>query len=446
MSATFFFRSIMPKAKIVEGVFGEFGQVGRLRPLSAIADGNLAIDKPRGITSAQVVRDLQHAFNPSSLFAPWMAAEQASRQRVSANQKHKRKNKRLDVKIGHGGTLDPLATGVLITGVGNGTKHLPSFLGCTKSYETVLLFGVATDTYDVHGKILSRAPYNQITRDKVEGILHDFRGAIMQRPPLYSALRVQGKRLYEYAREGKEVPREIQERPVTVEELEILDWLDPGVHEYKWPVEEAEREAKEVAEKVLHLDDGSAAQEATLSYPIPVSSHTPNATNELKRRHTMDDDDDNEPEFGLKPASKRRENGREYFMSGALQFADEVDAEISPSKTSGPAETTQDPDHLSVSDKGPPAVKLRMTVTSGFYVRSLCHDLGKALGSLGIMAELVRTRQGDFELGKNVLAYDRLGKGEDIWGPEVAEMLEKWQQRPSNKNDQPVDRSLSPGD
>ena len=407
--------------------------------------GELAIDKPRGITSAQVIRDLQHAFNPSSLFAPWMAAQQASRQRASANQNHRRKNKRVDVKIGHGGTLDPLATGVLITGVGTGTKHLPNFLGCTKSYETVLLFGVATDTYDVQGKILSRAPYNQVTQDQVEKVLGNFRGAIMQRPPLYSALRVQGKRLYEYAREGKEVPREIEERPVTVQKLEILDWLSPGNHEYKWPEEEAEREEKEAAGKVLRLDDGSAIQETTLPTPNPVPSHTPNATKELKRKHTTDDDED-EPEFGLKPASKRRENGREYFMSGALQFPEEDDTEISASKTPGPAEAAQDSGHLSLPDKGPPAVKLRMTVTSGFYVRSLCHDLGKALGSLGIMAELVRTRQGDFELGKNVLAYDQLSKGEDIWGPEVEEMLEKWQRRPSSNNVKHVDRSSSLAD
>lgn len=373
-----------------------------------------------------------------------MAAEHISRQRASINQKHKRKNKRLDVKIGHGGTLDPLATGVLITGIGNGTKHLPNFLGCTKSYETVLLFGAATDTYDVQGKILSRAPYNQVTRDKVEKVLSDFRGAIMQRPPLYSALRVQGKRLYAYAREGKEVPREIQERPVTVEELEILDWLSPGSHEYKWPAEEAEPENKEVAEKMLHLDGGSVIPKTTLPNPTRIPSHTPNATKEPKRKQRADDDED-ETEFGLKLASKRRENGREYFMSGALQFPEEDNTEISTSKTSGSAETAQDYGHLSVPDKGPPAVKLRMTVTSGFYVRSLCHDLGKALGSLGIMAELVRTRQGDFELGKNVLGYDQLSKGEDVWGPEIEEMLEKWQRRPSSNNVKLMERSSSPG-
>ncbi|KAK3069617.1 pseudouridine synthase pus4, partial [Teratosphaeriaceae sp. CCFEE 6253] len=75
-----------------------------------------------------------------------------------------------------------------------------------------------------------------------------------------------------------------------------------------------------------------------------------------------------------------------------------------------------------------PAVRIRMTVTSGFYVRSLAHDLGAAVGSLGIMASLVRTRQGQFELGRNALEYGDLAKGEEVWGEVVEEMLREWQQ------------------
>lgn len=75
---------------------------------------------------------------------------------------------------------------------------------------------------------------------------------------------------------------------------------------------------------------------------------------------------------------------------------------------------------------GPPAAKLRMTVTSGFYVRSLCHDLGAAVGSAALMAELERTQQGQFELGKNVLEYSDLERGESVWGPKVEAMLDDW--------------------
>ena len=72
--------------------------------------------------------------------------------------------------MGHGGTLDPMATGVLILGVGNGTKALGSFLECTKSYETVVLFGAATDSYDSEGKIVARAAYDHVTREAVEAV------------------------------------------------------------------------------------------------------------------------------------------------------------------------------------------------------------------------------------------------------------------------------------
>ena len=77
---------------------------------------------------------MQRVFNTSALFAPWLAAQADARERESRNQRNRRrKHKRLEVKIGHGGTLDPMATGVLIVGVGKGTKALGGFLGCTKS-------------------------------------------------------------------------------------------------------------------------------------------------------------------------------------------------------------------------------------------------------------------------------------------------------------------------
>ena len=133
-------------------------------------------------------------------------------ERENHNQKQKRSRRARQppqVKMGHGGTLDPLATGVLILGIGSGTKSLPQFLGCTKSYECTVLFGKATDTYDTEGKVVARKGYEHITKDMVEQALAKFRGKIMQKPPIFSALKVNGKKLYEYAREGKEVPIEI---------------------------------------------------------------------------------------------------------------------------------------------------------------------------------------------------------------------------------------------
>jgi tRNA pseudouridine55 synthase len=389
-----------------------------------------AINKPPSITSAQVVRDLQKAFNPSNLFAPWLELERSNRGRENKFQKGRRKDKRVQVKVGHGGTLDPLATGVLIIGVGKGTKSLQNFLSCTKAYEAVLLFGAATDTYDVQGRILGKAPYDHITREKVEDALDKFKGKIMQRPPIFSALRIQGKRLYEYAREGKEVPVEIQERPVTVENLEIMEWLAPGTHEYKWPSEEAPPDEQKEAEKVFHFDEdnGKAASPAPDQLSSPESAKRKRSAVELDKDVIVD----------TSPPSKRVNIAvDEPVMSGALPQSLVLSNSESNLKVNGDtSDLTPTPDtaQSTSSIPSPPAVKLRMTVTSGFYVRSLCHDLGKAVGSLGIMAKLVRTRQGDFELERNVLNYADLGKGEELWGPKVERMLAEWNEAEESSN------------
>ena len=315
-----------------------------------------------------------------------------------------------------------MATGVLIMGVGKGTKELRGFLECTKSYEATVLFGGATDTYDTLGKVLRRVEYGHVTREKVENELEKFRGKIMQRPPIYSALRVQGKRLYEYAREGKEVPTEIKERPVEVKELQIVEWLDGGSHGYKLPEEEVEVEAKELAEKVLHLDKAVAGAREDV--------------NGAKRKRELEDCEDGVVS-NKRPALEQEEPDPRTLMSGGLQSPDQKPSEppepVSPKLADGhfhtPPQTSSPP-----PDKGPPAVKLRMTVTSGFYVRSLSHDLGEAVGSLACMSELVRTRQGDFELGKNVLEYEVLDKGEDIWAPHVEELLKQWEQKAAEQD------------
>lgn len=317
-----------------------------------------------------------------------------------------------------------MATGVLIVGVGRGTKHLQAFLSCTKTYEATILFGAATDTYDILGKVLRKAPYAHITREAVEDALENFRGDIKQRPPLYSALRMDGKRLYEYAREGREIPREIQERPVRTESLEIREWLPGGSHQYTWPNEEAGDEERTLAETVLRL--GAPSDPAPIDLKNADELQRTSDSHSTKRRRESEAEDD--AVTTRSPAAKRQELSPAPLMSGALQEALEVDAE-------DPSSLRNQTEESKVSSAGlevrhlPPAARLSMTVTSGFYVRSLCHDLGQALGSSGIMSELVRTRQADFELGVNVLEYEDLRKGEDVWAPKVEEMLARWQEK-----------------
>lgn len=129
-------------------------------------------------------------------------------------------------KIGHTGTLDPDATGVLPVCVGKATKLCDMLTDKDKVYECVMMLGVETDTYDLSGRILER---NSVTasEDEIVAAINSFVGDIMQVPPMYSALKVNGKKLYELAREGKEVERKA--RPVTIFSIDILNISLPEV-------------------------------------------------------------------------------------------------------------------------------------------------------------------------------------------------------------------------
>ena len=129
-------------------------------------------------------------------------------------------------KIGHTGTLDPDATGVLPVCIGKATKLCDMLTDKDKVYECVMLLGVETDTYDMSGRILSKNTVD-VTEKQVEEAINSFVGDIMQVPPMYSALKVNGKKLYELAREGKEVER--KPRPVTIFSIDILSISLPEV-------------------------------------------------------------------------------------------------------------------------------------------------------------------------------------------------------------------------
>ncbi len=124
-------------------------------------------------------------------------------------------------RIGHGGTLDPMATGVLPVFVGRATRGVEFFEHAEKTYEAVLRLGLTTDTEDIWGNVLSQMPA-ALTQNQVEGVLAQFRGEILQVPPMYSALKVNGQKLCDLARKGKEVER--KPRPITVHSLELLEF------------------------------------------------------------------------------------------------------------------------------------------------------------------------------------------------------------------------------
>ena len=152
--------------------------------------GVLVVDKPKGPTSHDVVERVRKALG--------------------------------GVKAGHTGTLDPMATGVLPVCVGEATKLAQFILEKDKAYEAVVHLGVETDTLDAEGKVVAEAPVPALSREQLEAALSRFKGTFEQKPPMFSAVKVGGKRLYELARAGEEVER--PSRTVTVHQLTLLDF------------------------------------------------------------------------------------------------------------------------------------------------------------------------------------------------------------------------------
>ncbi|KAJ3809139.1 pseudouridine synthase [Lentinula lateritia] len=201
----------------------------------------LGMIKPSGPTSMSLLNDLQPLLSKSRLF------EQPP---LDAPKRKKKRSKKVgDVKVGQGGTLDPLADGILVLGVGKGTKKLTEFLDCTKEYSTTCLLGCETDSYDSEGGRVRLAPWKHVTKEQVVEALNQFRGEIKQTPPIFSALKMDGKPLYEYARNGIPLPRPIEPRTVTVHSLELVEWKGSD-HSFSWPekaLNEGQKKAMEAA-------------------------------------------------------------------------------------------------------------------------------------------------------------------------------------------------------
>ena len=130
-------------------------------------------------------------------------------------------------RVGHTGTLDPIATGVLLILVGQSTKLFNHFLYFDKEYLATLTLGKRTTSGDREGIIVETKDYSHITKEKVKSILHSYRGEIFQVPPMVSALKHKGKRLYALARRGIEVNR--PPRSVVVKELNLLEFVPPNI-------------------------------------------------------------------------------------------------------------------------------------------------------------------------------------------------------------------------
>lgn len=128
-------------------------------------------------------------------------------------------------KVGHAGTLDPFASGVLLICTGRATKRMPELIKLDKEYVAQIELGKTTDTYDKTGVLLKKIDTSNITVDKIQNALANFRGEIYQTPPMYSAVKVGGRRLYQLARRGEMIER--QPRKVNIYVLELLNFSHP---------------------------------------------------------------------------------------------------------------------------------------------------------------------------------------------------------------------------
>ena len=262
------------------------------------------------------------------------------------------------LKVGHGGTLDPLATGVLPIAIGEATKLCGRMLDASKIYEFTIAFGQETDTLDREGEIIGTSEHRP-SLGEIEAVLPQFTGAIEQIPPKYSALKIDGKRAYDLARAGEEV--EMKVRGVTIHSLSI--------HHPETPIRHPETSAR-------HPELVSGSQGIL--------------------KQVQDDElvDDELAKLG----ERLRGN-----------------ATPAPSPTRLRQQAAKSPFPLPQGERID-SITLSATVSKGTYIRSLARDIARALGTAGHVSMLRRTKAGPFTL-EHAISLDKLneiGRGADI--------------------------------
>ncbi|KAF9544939.1 hypothetical protein EC957_011564 [Mortierella hygrophila] len=319
--------------------------------------GLFAVNKPTGITSTTILDRLQHVCkrNQSHPLVKGVLEVDGS----------KRAQKRGLVKIGHGGTLDPLARGIVVVGMGTGCKKLHNMSGSSKVYIAEARLGYSSTTLDSTGSLVDQKPTNHITKERLLDALQAFKGEISQTPPLYSALNMDGKRLYDYAREGIPLPREIPSRKVQIHGLDLLSYPD-------------EVTVTDPCLQAFGFQLDTDSSDASVSDSSVVNSYD-NAT------LSGDEDDKNAA-------------GSNDDLKNGIQ---EEQNTFRPKKFSDP--TLTDPNHIPIP---PPTIgdkslyfHIRVHCSSGTYIRTLIADIASHLGTVGLMTDLLRVEQSGYRLG-----------------------------------------------
>lgn len=378
--------------------------------LTGTMNGIFAIEKPSGITSNQFMMKIQHLFNGSEIFSKEI--KKAVDERVEQLKKEtgkvppKRKLRKISkVKMGHGGTLDPLASGVMVIGVGNGTKKLSDYLqGTVKIYESEALFGVSTTSGDSEGDILSRNSVKHLNMEDLSTVKEKFEGSLKQTPPIYAALKMNGKPLHEYARKGIPLPKAIEPRQCNIFELDVFS--DSLSKNHKYPIL---RNFNQVNKEIVKDLNANMLLDTLYYSKEYCESH--NLTTEIAN---ID-----------KPIEITEEENNEIMEKGDLYRA--------------------------------PLLHIKAKVSSGTYIRSLISDIGKSMKTSCYMVKLIRLQQKDWSLmDGNVFKFEDFTENDEkVWsqvlslvfekGTEIniQEEINKAKERLANEeNDTPVDNKL----
>lgn len=364
------------------------------------AEGLIAVHKPLTWTSNDVVAYIRGILtrDARNRGADGNSSGDTGKRGNKRNHFKKKKGRKQLLKVGHGGTLDPLASGVLVLGIGSGTTKLQSYLEGDKHYVAVVELGLETTTLDSEGDVVKEASWAHIEsieathegigdKTTVEGVLSKFRGKIDQVPPLFSAVRVEGKRLYEYAREKKDI--DANENKNAKDAGDVIT-SDSASHEIvDIPVREVE---------VYEIKAGSTLEEDIVQsgivdgrkYRDAVSSMKAAETETAADNFSSNDDERTDPydETGKKDGEKNDKRKQKDKKKGV--FNEETVPKIKV-------------DDVSLSL---PRFALHVQCGGGTYIRSLVRDIGCELGTVATMTGLVRTKQGPFVLANALRKED----------------------------------------
>jgi len=340
-----------------------------------LAEGLVAIHKPLTWTSNDVVSYIRGILERDAKDRGYSKDQDNSN---NNNNKKRNRRKKQMMKVGHGGTLDPLASGVLVLGIGKGTTLLQDYLQGDKHYSASCHLGYQTDTLDAEGKIVKEAPCDHIKDiTTVEKIIPKFMGKIEQIPPMFSAIRVDGKRLYEIARNDSETNNaeevEIPKREVEIYGLQVKSTLEKDV------IISGVVDGPVYREKVQAIEEAAKAKEAAAA-----------STTEAIKDEGNDSGGAEVEESNRK--KKRRRGGRNNKQKKANKKSPFNEITV----------PSIQPDNNTLVM---PQFALNIQCGGGTYIRSLVRDIGYELDTVATMTGLVRTKQGPFLL-ENALTKD----------------------------------------